>query len=254
MSVLKSLCIAFAMYSKIPVPQFGWKQEDMKYALCFFPWIGAVIGVLEVTWYFLCGWLGIGKMAYAFGSAAIPIMVTGGFHIDGFMDTVDASCSYQDREKKLEILTDSHIGAFAVIRLLLYYLLYLAAFSEIRSWRQAAMTGIGFVLSRAISGVAAVTLQAAKKTGSLRKVSDASSKRAVFILLVLQIFLCMGGILCLSPVTGLAIAAGMSLCFLCYRHMAYREFGGVTGDTAGYFLQLCELVLVVITAIGGYIG
>ena len=43
--------------------------------------------------------------------------VTGGFHIDGFMDTMDAFHSYKPREEKLAILKDSHIGAFAVIML-----------------------------------------------------------------------------------------------------------------------------------------
>ena len=42
MHILKSIIIAFSMYSKIPMPQFEWKEEDMKHVLCFFPWIGIV--------------------------------------------------------------------------------------------------------------------------------------------------------------------------------------------------------------------
>ena len=41
MRIIKSFFIAFSMYSKIPMPQFQWKDEDMRYALCFFPWVGA---------------------------------------------------------------------------------------------------------------------------------------------------------------------------------------------------------------------
>ena len=47
----------------------------------------------------------------------------GGFHADGFLDVSDSLCSYGSREKKLEILKDPHIGAFAVIRLAVYYLI-----------------------------------------------------------------------------------------------------------------------------------
>lgn len=36
MRIIKSFFIAFSMYSKIPMPQFQWKDEDMRYALCFF--------------------------------------------------------------------------------------------------------------------------------------------------------------------------------------------------------------------------
>ncbi len=60
-----------------------------------------------------------------------PLLLTGGFHVDGFMDTMDAFHSYQPKERKLEILKDSHIGAFAVIMLAVYGLIYMGAFSEI---------------------------------------------------------------------------------------------------------------------------
>ena len=51
--------------------------------------------------------------------------------MDGYMDTMDAFHSYQPKERKLEILKDSHIGAFAVIMLAVYGLIYMGAFSEI---------------------------------------------------------------------------------------------------------------------------
>ena len=99
------------MYSKIPMPQFEWKEEDMRYMLCFFPWIGAVIGICLWLWAVLCEKAGIGMLAFTTIGSVIPILITGGFHVDGFMDTMDAFHSYQPREKKLEILKDSHIGA-----------------------------------------------------------------------------------------------------------------------------------------------
>ena len=53
MKLLKAMAIAFSIYSKIPVPQFEWKEEDMKYAMCFFPAIGAVIGAVFFGMYLL---------------------------------------------------------------------------------------------------------------------------------------------------------------------------------------------------------
>ena len=132
MRIIKSVIVSFSMYSKIPMPQFEWKEEDMRYMLCFFPWIGAVIGICLWLWAVLCEKAGIGMLAFTTIGSVIPILITGGFHVDGFMDTMDAFHSYQPREKKLEILKDSHIGAFAVIMLAAYGLIYLGAFSEIR--------------------------------------------------------------------------------------------------------------------------
>ena len=126
MRIIRSVIVAFSMYSRIPMPQFRWEDADTKYMLCFFPWVGAVIGA--AVWFFtrLCDWLNIGLLCETFAGAAIPLLITGGFHADGFLDTSDALHSYQSRERKLEILKDSHVGAFAVIRFAIYGILYLA--------------------------------------------------------------------------------------------------------------------------------
>lgn len=163
MRIIKSVIVSFSMYSKIPMPQFEWKEEDMRYMLCFFPWIGAVIGICLWLWAVLCEKAGIGMLAFTTIGSVIPILITGGFHVDGFMDTMDAFHSYQPREKKLEILKDSHIGAFAVIMLAAYGLIYLGAFSEIRDMDILKTVCAGFVLSRALSGIAVVSFPAAKK-------------------------------------------------------------------------------------------
>ena len=44
---MQSLIIALAMYSKIPVPQIEWNKKNMKYALCFFPVVGVIIGIAQ---------------------------------------------------------------------------------------------------------------------------------------------------------------------------------------------------------------
>ena len=51
--MLRSLCIAFATYSRIPTPRTEWDEGALRYAICFFPLIGAVIGALEYGWLLL---------------------------------------------------------------------------------------------------------------------------------------------------------------------------------------------------------
>lgn len=131
MQVIKSFFIAVSIYSKIPVSQFEWEEDDMKYVFCFFPWIGALIGGCIYFWNYLCSVYHIGVLCRTVVEMAIPIFITGGFHADGFMDTMDAIYSYRPKERKLEILNDSHIGAFAVIMFAVYGLVFLGAFSEI---------------------------------------------------------------------------------------------------------------------------
>ena len=249
MKILKSLAMAFSLFSKIPVPQFAWEEDNMKYVLCFFPWVGVVIGICVTGWSWLCQRFGIGHTAYLLISIALPILITGGIHADGFMDTMDALHSYQSRERKLEILKDPHIGAFSVIMLLLYYLIYAAAFSEIKDEKILAIVAIGFPLSRTLSGAGALLFRPAKKEGMLKSLSDGAGKKIALVMLMLQFLLCAAGMLLLSLRTGAAVIAGAVGSLFYYRHMSYRVFGGVTGDTAGYFLLLCEGVMVVMSVV-----
>ena len=189
MRIIKSFFISFSIYSKIPVPQFAWKEEDMRYTLCFFPWIGAVIGALELLWFWLCGWLGIGTLCYTAVGTAIPLVISGGFHVDGFVDTMDAFHSYQNRERKLEILKDSHIGAFAVIMLMLYYLIYAGAFSEIRQWKSMGVLAAGFFASRCLSGIGVVSFPSAKSDGLLYLFASSAHEWIVKISLYVQLVL-----------------------------------------------------------------
>ena len=70
------------MYSRIPMPPIEWKEENRRYALCFFPLIGAVIGAVMLGWQWLCNVLGAGDMLFAVGCTVIPIAITGGIHLD----------------------------------------------------------------------------------------------------------------------------------------------------------------------------
>ena len=68
--------------------------------------MGAAVGLLLALWAALAQWLGLGAAVTAAGCLAVPLLVTGGIHLDGFCDTADALASHQSRERKLEILKE----------------------------------------------------------------------------------------------------------------------------------------------------
>lgn len=241
--------ISFSMYSGIPMPQFEWREEDMKYMLCFFPWIGAVIGAVIFLWTMLCKHIEAGNLCFTMGGAAIPLLITGGFHADGFMDTMDAFHSYRPREKKLEILKDSHIGAFSVIMLALYGLIYLGAFSELGQESGLWIACAGFVLSRVLSGIAVVTFRSAKGDGLLYLFASKAQKRIVKASLYVQGIVCIAFMLWQSLWTGGAAVLAALLTFAYYHYRTKKELGGITGDTAGWFVLLCEEAVLVAVAV-----
>ena len=99
-TMFESLDVAFSMYSAIPMPQVMWNEQNMKYMLGFFPLIGLVQAALLIGWVYLAQALSVGTVLFAAVAALIPLFVTGGIHLDGFCDTVDALASHQTREKK----------------------------------------------------------------------------------------------------------------------------------------------------------
>ena len=163
--LLYSLIIAFAMYSAIPMPRVEWSEKNMRFSLCFFPLVGAAAGAVCIFWNRFSDFSGVESIAKICILSVIPLMITGGIHADGFVDTMDAVHSWQDQKKKLEILKDSHIGAFAVIMLLIYYLCMIAAISEIRFERTGAEAAfaLSFVYSRALAGTAHLSTETVRE-------------------------------------------------------------------------------------------
>lgn len=244
MKLIKSMIIAFSMYSKIPMPKLIWKEADMKYSLFFFPFIGVIMAFILYGWWKLCEFLNFGAPLWAGVAVFIPILVTGGIHMDGFLDTTDARSSYQSKEKKLEILKDPHCGAFAIIGGVIYFLLYFAVVTEIKSNSAVVMMGVTFVITRVLSALALVWFRAAKKEGLLYTFSSTAHKTSMRVSLSLLHISCMVFMYLYWGTKGLILSGIALLVFIYYKRMSYKEFGGITGDLAGYFLQLCELLML----------
>ena len=100
MTALETIAVAFAMFSAIPCPQPVWTEKNMRYCLCAFPLVGAVCGLLCGGWAALLGVLHAPDLLLAGGICLIPVLVTGGIHLDGFADTSDALASCAPPEKK----------------------------------------------------------------------------------------------------------------------------------------------------------
>ena len=251
--MFNSFKLAFSMYSRIPMPRADWSKEKMKYVMAFFPLVGVAVGGGMLLWNMLVQWAGIGELMSAVGRVLVPLLLTGGIHMDGFLDTIDARRSYQSFEKKLEILKDPHTGAFAIIYGGIYLLAMLGLYNEV-SAENLWVVAIGFVLSRSLSGISVVAFKGAKNTGTAADFRLSAEKRKVFTVLVVYAVIAAGAMIAVSPLAGVLAVTGALAVFGYYREMSYREFGGVTGDLAGYFLQLCELPIAAAAAIATVIG
>lgn len=250
--MIRSFIIAMSMYSRIPMPQFAWKDKDLRYAICFFPAVGLVIAAAEYLWLYLAWKFSLGDIAEVLVFAAIPLLVTGGIHADGFIDTSDAWQSYEGRERKLEILKDPHIGAFGVIRFAVFGLLYLAAASvAIREMNhtQAVLLCLSFAESRMFSGFAAVTLPNARGEGMLYSFAGKETDPKLIAIMCCEMLALALGMMVLDPLHGGFLWVSALLVFGYYKWKAEKELGGITGDLEGWFLCLLELTFAVVTVL-----
>lgn len=246
--LFNSFKIAFSMYSKIPMPHTQWNEKNMRYSMCFFPLIGVVIGMLLIIWQKISDYFGVNLLFKSTIMVILPILITGGIHLDGFMDTSDAINSYKSTDEKLEILKDSHVGAFAVISVCIYLLAYLGASSQITG-KMAYIMAASYVLCRALSALAVVTFKCAKSSGLLYAFSDSAQKNTVKITMIIYIIICAAIMLDIDIFVGTVCLITAIATFFYYKKMSYKKFGGITGDLAGWFLQMCELNILIAIAI-----
>ena len=251
-SLWNNFKVAFAMFSKIPMPPADWTKENMKYMFCFFPFIGTVIGGLTMLAAYL-GW----RFGYqpGFVSAILvlmPVFVTGGIHVDGLLDTSDALSSWQERTRRLEILKDSHAGAFAVITAAVYFVIFYGAYDQLYgsgNLQAIEILCLGFMVSRCLSGIGVITFPKAKADGTVAEFSRNSSDVISRNILVVYLVFLAAVMIWIQPVWGSAAFVGALLVFWYYHHVAMKYFGGTTGDISGFFLCICEAGMAVILAV-----
>ena len=193
----ETILVAFGMFSRIPVPQVEWNEKNRKYSMLAFPLVGLVLGLCWVIVAALCRQFGLPELLTGALLTALPVLVVGGIHLDGYADAVDALSSHGDKEKKLAIMKDPHVGSFAVIHLVVCFLLWFAACTVLaeKSLEEWLLVGLTFVLSRSLSGLAVTTFPMAKDTGLAKSFADDADKKSVrnglAVVLVLLVLLFM---------------------------------------------------------------
>lgn len=250
MDWLRSMAIAFSTYSRIPMPQMDWNEKNAALSMAFLPAIGVVIGLLLYGWQQLASWLQLQPLLFAAVATAIPLMISGGIHLDGFCDTADALSSHQPRERKLEILKDAHIGAFGVMVCLLYLFLWAGCMAQLQQTSDFIDCCFIFVLSRTVSALATQYIPNARGQGMLQMFTEQSRRSIITILLFCWLVLSAGLLYLLNWWLCGWMMLAIVLSFIWFYRMVRREFGGLTGDLIGCYLQVCELSMAVAIIMG----
>ena len=236
--------MAWGMFWIIPCPVKKWDIRLYPGMLLCFPVIGLLLGVLWAFAARLCAAAGLLGAAVI---AALPWLLTGFLHLDGFMDCADAVLSRRDRAERLRILKDSRVGAFSVISLALLVLFGFAAAAS-ADW-SARWTALLFVPAavRAAAAGSVLCFPALPHSSYAKMFGTGVPKRCrVLAWAAAAVFsLCgvlMSGVCGLSALCGAAVTLGTVLALR-------RNFGGMSGDISGCAVTLGELAALLLSAI-----
>ena len=245
---MKTYFHAFAMcqsmFCAIPFPGNVWDEKARDKMLLFLPVVGLEIGAIWAGLAWLCNLLNLPVLVKGLILSVYPYLVTGFIHLDGYMDVTDAVRSYRSLERRREILKDSHVGAFAVIGIVL---LLLAQFAFMASASETADVRILLfvpAVSRCGSALAVTLL----KPMNTSQYADQSKPKSHGILLfaMTAILVAAGFLLCGSyglVLLGCLIGYGAAL------RKGYRSLEGMNGDISGYALSIGELCAVAVYAL-----
>src|SRR3954463_15325560 len=116
MKVVKGLIMSIQFFTSIPIPyEVPMDRVHIEKAIKTFPLLGLLQGIFYASLlYVFTNWTPFSPLAAAFTVWLSIIILTGGLHLDGWMDASDAFFSYRDQVKRLEIMKDPRIGAFGV--------------------------------------------------------------------------------------------------------------------------------------------
>ncbi|MBS7739260.1 MULTISPECIES: adenosylcobinamide-GDP ribazoletransferase [unclassified Chelatococcus] len=242
-------CLVF--YSRLPVPQRflpdgGKAAPDFGTMIRALPLAGAIIGLGGGLAMAAGLSLGFGALPSAVLAVAALTMITGALHEDGWADTADGLFGGRTRERRLEIMRDSRIGAFGAAALCLGLLLRVALLAELASRAPALSVAAAVVVAAAISRTAGLlplaTLPPAKPDGAGASAGrpDATAL-SIAALLCLMLIIAAGfgadvgiGSATFGALLALAAAWGTA-------RLARAKLGGHTGDIAGAAQQAAEM-------------
>jgi adenosylcobinamide-GDP ribazoletransferase len=110
--------LAIQFLTRIPIPlSCPWNIKTSRWALRSYPLVGFLLGsIITIVMLLLQPYLPTLVMTLLIIS--LWVWLTGGLHLDGWMDVADAVGSNAPLEKKWEIMKDPHVGSFGIISVL----------------------------------------------------------------------------------------------------------------------------------------
>ena len=239
------------------VKQTVWTEESFGKSVKFFPAVGAVLGICYAVPLFIFVYLTDGEFSIFTGAVGffLTVILTGGIHCDGLMDTADGLFSGREKDKMLEIMKDSRAGAFGVVTLVTVAALEISALAELAKFLPMLLFMAVYaapIIGRLAMVLAISIFPYARPEGLGKAFSKYATPKTFFaalietILLLLPLYFIDEEIF-LTAIIALVAAIIFTLYF---GKFATLKLGGLTGDIYGAVEFLSEVLALIVFLFG----
>jgi len=233
--MIDGLILALQFFTRIPIKKaVDFNDKNIRNSIFFYPFVGALIGAIAGLIYYPIAKYSVDIATL--GALLIMVILTGGLHIDGLSDTFDGFLSNRDRERVMEIMKDSRIGAFGVLSIVILLLFKFVIISSFKG-----NLPIALVLSLANSRLVVSRIISYKKVarkGGLGEMFHKSNP-GKFILVSGAIYIAI--LLFLNSYYIIPLIATFIVGEL-FCGWSYKKIGGMTGDTYGAIIEIGDVV------------
>jgi adenosylcobinamide-GDP ribazoletransferase len=206
----------------------------------FFPLVGALIGAILASFYYFAGeYLSVHVLAALI--IIFDVLLTGGIHYDGLMDTMDGLFSGRPRERMLEIMKDSRVGAMGVIAFGMLLMLKWSMLLDLFPVKSVAAIFLMPVLGRFAMIIGITIFPYARPEGMGKAFAEHAGQDTLFFATAITILLVLS--FGKAGVVSLAIAAGFAVFF---SRFVTKKLGGLTGDVYGALLVITEILVLAV--------
>ena len=238
---IKAFCMSFSMFCAIPTPfSHVWDENSRSLMLTVFPFVGTIIGGIWTLVFIMLNKLNIPLLFSSAVLTLIPYLLTGGIHLDGYMDCCDAIFSRRPLEKRREILKDSHIGSFAVIGIIILMMLGFSAFASAKSNVSPFELIMICTVSRVCSAIGVSTLKPMSHSEYAGSFQKDISKTNIAILCIIGLVSFVISIVAFGY-KGLIVSMVTALGYILATAYAFKDLDGFSGDVTGFGHTIAEL-------------
>ncbi len=232
--MIKGLILSIQFFSRIPIKiPVDFNEKNIRYSIFFMPLVGGLIGFFVVfLYYFLSPY---NRLIGSFLALLITIILTGGLHIDGLSDSFDGFMSNRDRERTLEIMKDSRIGAFGVLSIVLLLLFKFILIYSLENLPLFLL--LSLVNSRLATAYIISSKKSARESGLGKLFYDSKPRNLVLLFSLIYII-----IMAITDLSYLLPLLGTFLLGEYISRLSYKKIGGLTGDVYGAIIELGDVI------------